>query len=404
MADSIGQKIKVFLENPLYKKGSLFPFLFPILLTLSLIIHLISLNRRNKSYKKITDIKSVPDYNFDNLKLICIGNILIGGTGKSPVVQKIAKTYLDKGFIVAIAARGIGKNIKSIYCNNTDPVKNLDFLSDENREHFELLNKHSENKGIFYILQNKKRIESLQFLLNEIKNKNYHNLKAILILDDGLQHFSCPRDVNICLWSPELLLESPYYAMPMGPYREGFGKNSFQRLLNCFDFRLWSRTKENDKEEYKSKIKLSLKRFNLEPNKKDIIAVYRTNYFNIKFIENKIKLENFKLESELNHFFTSSNSVTIITGIANPKNLISDLSSLINKKNVITLFLNDHGELNHSAIQLIKNSTIMIMTLKDIFRWASHPIFIDLIKEKNIIGCSVDVHFETLDNIKTEVF
>ena len=63
--------------------------------------------------------------------------------GKSPIVQAITKEFLKKNYIVAIASRGMGKNIKPIYVNSFDP-SGIEFLSDENREHFELF------KPIFY--------------------------------------------------------------------------------------------------------------------------------------------------------------------------------------------------------------------------------------------------------------
>lgn len=398
MPESFGQKLRTFLDLPLHKKGVLFGFLFPILLIFSLIIHVVSLNRRKKSYPKLSSLRQFQNFDLKNIKIICVGNILIGGTGKSPVVQKIAQTYLSQGFIVAIAARGVGSNIKSIYFCNKNSNHDIEFLSDENREHAELLHKYSNEKNIFYVLQNKSRLNSLYFFLNELSMKNDPSLNAVLILDDGLQHFACPRNINICLWSPHFLLESPPYPMPIGPYREGFGKQSFQHLLNAFHYRFWSRTKEECLQNYQVKMKEALSKYDLEPNEKDILVVYNTVYFDLAYKNNKVTIGNVIKTTDLKNTLTLQTPISIITGIANPKNFMNDLKEVFNVDNIKTIFLDDHAKLNQKALALIQNSRTIILTLKDVFRWCQDPTFLDLIKEKNIIACAVAVSFKKVNN------
>jgi tetraacyldisaccharide 4'-kinase len=402
MPESFGQKMRLLLDLPLHKKGSIFWFLFPIILTLSLIVHIVSLNRRKKSYPKINSIKQFHNINLGNIKIICVGNILMGGTGKSPVVQKIASSYLEQGYLVAIASRGVGKNIKPIYFCNKNIVHNIELLSDENREHAEILNMLPNKNNIFYILQNKNRINSLNFLSEEINKNNYHSLKTVFILDDGIQHFACPRDMNICLWSPYLLLNSPNYTMPIGPYREGFGKQSFHHLLNTFDFRFWSRTKESDIKSYKNDIKSALAKYDLPTSKKDILVIYETLYFNLAFNNNKATIGSSINQADLKNILNSCSSISVITGIANPRNLISDLNPVLNGQKINSIFLNDHAQINQKALNLVQKSSTVILTLKDLFRWSQNPIFSDMIKEKNIITCSVKVYFTNMSDEKLD--
>ncbi len=402
MPESFGQKIRHILDLPLHKKGAIFWFLFPIILLLSLIIHFVSLRLRKKSYQKLNSIEQFRKFNLEKIKIICIGNILIGGTGKSPVVQKIAKTYLEQGFLVAIASRGIGKNIKPVYFCNKNSHNGIELLSDENREHAEILNMFAAKNNIFYILQDKKRINSLNFLLNEIDKNNFHSLKTVIILDDGIQHFACPRDINICLWSPYLLLNSPNYTMPIGPYREGFGKNSFQHLLNTFEFRFWSRTKESDIQKFQSDIHLALNKYNLTLNNKDIIVKYKNLYFDINYNDNKIKIGSPINQADLKANLSLQNSISIITGIANPKNFLSDLNSILSDNKVNTIFMDDHAPINQKALDLIQNSSTVILTLKDVFRWYQNPIFFNIIKGKNMIACGVEVDFTNIRNEKLD--
>ena len=57
---------------------------------------------RNKLYDwKILKIREV-----ENVEIICIGNIVAGGSGKTPAVQYFVKKYLDEGKKVGVLSRG----------------------------------------------------------------------------------------------------------------------------------------------------------------------------------------------------------------------------------------------------------------------------------------------------------
>jgi tetraacyldisaccharide 4'-kinase len=374
------------------------------LIIISILIHFISKKRREISYpnKSILNIKE--NLNIDYFNIICVGNIIIGGTGKSPVVQKMAQIFLAQGYIVAIASRGIGQNIKNIYVNNLSNTNDINNLSDENREHFEILKKLSKKESIFYVLQNKRRLFSLEFLINEIKTKNtLHNLKCVVILDDGLQHFECPRDINICLWSTDIVQNSPHFCMPIGPFREGFGKKSFQNLLLSFNYRFWSRTSFINIENYKQQMKDCLNKFSLELSNKDIIVTYLNSYFMLDIQDSSIKIGKEVTIQDLNLFFKSQKSIGFIAGIANPNKLFLDLKNTFKLNKLDSIFLDDHGKLTKKAIDLINTSDSIIFTLKDFFRWCQQPVFLNMIKNKNIILCSIEVSFRGLDNDEIDI-
>ncbi|WP_186648519.1 tetraacyldisaccharide 4'-kinase [Fluviispira vulneris] len=397
MSESFGQKIRNFLDKSLQEKGLFFLYLSPIFFLLSYFIFLIANKRRKNGYNRLDKF----DLDTAKIKIICVGNILIGGSGKSPVVQKIALDYLEKGWNVAIAARGIGRNIKNVYINSASPSE-INQLSDENREHFEILiNLKKNNSNVLYILQNKERSDSLYYLLNDLKNNKWKENSTLLLLDDGLQHFACPRNTNLCLWSPYLLLNSPSFAMPIGPYREGFGNNSFTTLLESFDFRLWSRTREEQNNEFKNTIHNSLMKHNVLPNEKDIILNYQTLFWEVSLINKNLQLKSQILEKDVLHKYANFTQVLLITGIAHPKKFLSDLSIILNNKNVNYIFLNDHGNLSESYYKTIQKYDFIIMTLKDLFRWDNDARFIESIKDKNILTCSVGINFLKYDSLQT---
>ena len=47
-------------------------------------------------------------------KVICIGNVVVGGVGKTPLVIRVVEHYLKLGIRVAVISRGYGSNRDNI--------------------------------------------------------------------------------------------------------------------------------------------------------------------------------------------------------------------------------------------------------------------------------------------------
>ena len=110
--------------------------------------------------------------------VISVGNITMGGTGKTPVVEYIAKYLQEKGKRVAILSRGYAATIKQENSSLAENVCNDEYLL------------FQEN------------IPNIPHLLN--KNRVKSGLEAIrrfqaeyLLLDDGFQHIHLAKDLNI---------------------------------------------------------------------------------------------------------------------------------------------------------------------------------------------------------------
>lgn len=391
--DSFTQKLRRQLNQPLNQKNILVKLFLPILFFISFIIYLEAKRRRRNGYLKINDIDILSKIN--DIQVICIGNVLLGGTGKSPIVQKIAELFMNRNYVVAIASRGIGDNIKTVYVDSKQQL-NKNYLSDENREHFEKLLLHCKSNNKFYILQNPNRLESLKYFCQQKNNLDDKTTNYVLLLDDGLQHFKCPRDINICAWDPNLLLQSPLFTIPIGPYREGFGKRNFENLLASFDFRLWSRTSFGNLNEYTRIVKNCIHTFNLNNNRSDIITCSETIFYEI--IGN-----NSLNQIDLKNINSSSNNISIVTGIANPERFVQEIKQFFPHKNFHHYSLGDHGSLSKKAIDFINNSEVLVLTLKDYFRWCQHLDFVFAIKNKMTILCSIDVSFYNLNFEKEDI-
>ena len=158
-----------------YKKPSFFSYL---LLPISIILGL------------ITKIKSKPKFSNSKIKTICVGNIYIGGTGKTSLTIKI-KEILDKNNIKACF-------IKKFYPNQTDEQKLL-----------------SKNGTLF---SNLKRITALDEAISEGFE--------VAIFDDGLQDSSIKYDMEIVCFN-NLNWIGNGLTLPSGPLRESINNLKF---------------------------------------------------------------------------------------------------------------------------------------------------------------------------------
>ena len=158
-----------------YKKPNLYSYL---LLPFSIILKLIS---KLKSKPKLTNPK---------IKTICVGNIYIGGTGKTSLALKI-KEILEQ------------KNIKACFIkkDHSDQV-------DEQR----LLGKNGQ------LFTSKKRIAALK----EAISQGY----KIAIFDDGLQDASIKYDLEIVCFN-NLNWIGNGLTLPSGPLRESIENLKF---------------------------------------------------------------------------------------------------------------------------------------------------------------------------------
>jgi len=154
------------------KKPSLYSYL---LWPLSKIIEIISLLRIKKKKK------------FFNIKTICIGNIYIGGTGKTSLAIKINQILKNKNIKTCF--------LKKFYSNQIDEVKLL------------------EKNGKVFLANN--RINCLKEAIKE--NYEYG------IFDDGLQDYSIEYDFKILCFNT-LNWVGNGMIIPAGPLRENIRK------------------------------------------------------------------------------------------------------------------------------------------------------------------------------------
>ena len=165
--------------------------LSPIQIIYSLIIII-----RNKLY----DFKILSSYNAKPIT-ISVGNIKNGGTGKTPMVEYLIRLLQHKK--ISVLSRGYKRETKNfILANDMHTAKDI---GDEN---YQLYNKFPK----IIIAADNNRVRG-------IKKITRNNPLDIVILDDGFQHRSLHRDVDILLTEyNDLFIDDAL--MPIGNLRE----------------------------------------------------------------------------------------------------------------------------------------------------------------------------------------
>jgi tetraacyldisaccharide 4'-kinase len=190
-----------FVVDSWYKK-SLWLYL---LLPFSFIFSYLTDGRRKKfiTNKDLAYRSKVP--------LIIVGNLTIGGTGKTPLVAHIAQELSMLGYKPGLVSRGYGGKFReTLQVTNETPVK-------QTGDEAQILGK----LGLpFYI--DKNRVRAVKTLIEN------HDCDVILS-DDGLQHYNMGRDIEIVVIDGKRRFGNNL-TFPAGPLRES------KKRLSTVDF------------------------------------------------------------------------------------------------------------------------------------------------------------------------
>lgn len=133
--------------------------------------------------------------------VIVVGNLSVGGVGKTPLVLWLAQQLLLAGYRPGIISRGYGGKQTGRVCPESDPR----LLGDEPV----LLARRSQCP----VWVHPRRVEAGLALLHAEPACN------VLICDDGLQHYALRRDIELCVMRrPEGIGNGR--RLPAGPLRE----------------------------------------------------------------------------------------------------------------------------------------------------------------------------------------
>jgi tetraacyldisaccharide 4'-kinase len=142
--------------------------------------------------------------------LIVVGNITVGGTGKSPLVCYLAQALSEHGLHPGVVSRGYGATIGKRQVREVFRHSLASEVGDE-----PLMLKRRLDCPLFVSPSRVLAVKALE--------------KAgcdVIISDDGLQHYAMARDIEICVFDGKRFWGNGHL-LPMGPLRE-----PLQRLRN----------------------------------------------------------------------------------------------------------------------------------------------------------------------------
>lgn len=119
--------------------------------------------------------------------VISVGNITTGGTGKTPLVEWVARTLAAKGKKVCILTRGYGRKDPHLQVIVSDGYGVLASPSEAGDEPYLLA---INLKGMAAVISSADRIAAGQEAIKDFGSDCF-------VLDDGFQHLRLARDLNI---------------------------------------------------------------------------------------------------------------------------------------------------------------------------------------------------------------
>ncbi|MEC8064156.1 MAG: tetraacyldisaccharide 4'-kinase [Pseudomonadota bacterium] len=249
-----------------------------------------------------------------SIPVVVIGNITVGGNGKTPFVIALTQFLQKKGLSVGIVSKGYGrKNPHQCFLINK-PMP-TDVIGDEVALIWQ--------KTSAPLAVGPSRIQACDLLIDMGCD--------VVLCDDGLQDYSLSRDIEIIMQSDHS--EGNGLLLPIGPYREP--KN---RMARAFQ----------------------------------IIRQVKNNTMNNKAHQMRYEIEHIKHLSSDTCFtlsnWSGSKNVTAISAIANPDRFHSLL--IDSGFNISCYTLPDHDVITTEDLHVAGNNTIFI-TEKDAVKLSS---------------------------------
>lgn len=308
--------------------------------------------------------------------VVSVGNLSMGGTGKSPMVMLLADWAAKKNIKTLVLSRGYKRKSNRLkILLSSDPLPAVEEIGDE-----PWMIRHRCPKATLLVHPDRARMAKRHW-------KELDNPKLVL-LDDGFQHWRVKRDKDILLIDATDSLHS----LPFGRLREGI------TAVRRADLIILTKIKslpEAKKESLKLLFKKLTRQKTSVPWKKSSsenqgqIPILLADYAFSGFFELGQGKEITKPKENKEYL--------LLSGIARPDHFRSMAHSL-GLEITEELYFPDHHILRDSdkkqievKLKGMKNGALLLNE-KDWARWR------EFIKEKNIPGVGIRVHYEFLED------
>jgi len=280
------------------------------------------------------------------IPVINVGNLSVGGSGKSPMVMYLAE-LLSRQYRTGVLSRGYGRLTKGYHITNYD--SNYKTVGDEAMQLFERF------KNRFVIGVSEKRVPGARKMIDDMD-------LGVLLLDDAYQHRAIKPGFQILMTD----YSDPYfkdYLLPAGNLRES--RNGARRADIIMVSKCPPELTAEQKQYYISRIK---------PTENQHVF-----FSGIGYDENLYSRDKILPDNNLSYY-----DVLLVTGIANPKPLLQHLDRF--SKKVKHLKFRDHHNFTDEDIRQImaeykklSEYRILLTTEKDYVRLKTFDALRDLV-------------------------
>lgn len=298
-----------------------------------------------------------------DIPIISVGNITVGGTGKTPHVEYLIR-LLNNHVKTAVLSRGYKRKSRGYVLASAETT-----VSEIGDEPYQIANKFKN----IYVAVDKKRTRGIGYLTSD-ENTNDVN---VILLDDAYQHRYVKPGINILLIDYHKLIIYDKL-LPAGRLREHKSGKSRADIVII------------------SKCPKDLKPMEFRVLKKALrLYPYQDLFFTTLSYGNLTPI--FEGEDRALSSIKKDENVLLITGIASPKQMIADLST--HCKNIHPLTFGDHHRFTNKDVERINEEfetlpspKIIITTEKDAAR-IQHLEGLDEGVKRNIYALPIMVEF-----------
>ena len=146
------------------------------------------------------------------MPVIVVGNVVVGGAGKTPLVMALVRHLQAQGLHVGVVSRGYGRAGRQ--CLEVTPDTPVDASGDE-----PALIQRATGAPVFVA---ERRTDAISDLLAA-----YPETSAV-VCDDGLQHYALQRDIDIVVFDDRGVGNG--WLLPAGPLREPWPERMAQGI------------------------------------------------------------------------------------------------------------------------------------------------------------------------------
>lgn len=290
--------------------------------------------------------------------IVCVGNLSLGGTGKTPMVELLIRNLKNRHKI-AILSRGYGRKSKGFLW-----AKEANDVTELGDEPFQIHSKFPDTT----LAVDVNRSKGIQILEKETN-------PDLILLDDAYQHRKVQAGYSILLTAYGKLYVDDNY-LPLGTLRDH--KNQVKRADVIIVTKCPLEINTADMEEIIGRLK---------PMTDQKLLFSTLKYArHLKGGKGNISLDGLK-----------GKTVTLVTGIANPAPLVSFLEK--EGIHLEHLSYRDHHFFSEKEIQLFNTKEILLTTEKDYVRLSGkvdNLYYIEI--EHEFIGDGKKTLLESLDN------